>query len=173
VGVTNPVVWRVAPWHQTPGTIYFPTASVIFPGATLQEVHLVVRYRGSVVAAKQRVAAAVRSAVPGAVVSRIVPYRQLIFIETAFRTLAAWIALSFALIALVVAGLGVYAVNAFIARARLPEFGMRAMLGASPARLLRLALRDAAWLLTFGLGGGAIGGYLLIRAMSPLLFKIE
>ncbi|MEE3500372.1 FtsX-like permease family protein [Acidiphilium acidophilum] len=109
----------------------------------------------------------------GAVVSRVLPYRRLMFIETAFRTLAAWMALSFALIALVVAGLGVYAVNAFIARARLPEFGMRAMLGASPARLLRLALRDAAWLLAFGLGGGALGGYLLIRAMSPLLFEIE
>ncbi|GBR75741.1 ABC transporter permease [Acidiphilium acidophilum] len=173
VGVAQPVVWRVAPWHQTPGTMYFPVASVKFPGATLQEVHLVVHYRGSVIAAKRHVTAAVASAVPGAVVSRVLPYRRLMFIETAFRTLAAWMALSFALIALVVAGLGVYAVNAFIARARLPEFGMRAMLGASPARLLRLALRDAAWLLAFGLGGGALGGYLLIRAMSPLLFEIE
>ncbi|SIQ64633.1 MULTISPECIES: ABC transporter permease [Acidiphilium] len=172
VGVTNPVVWRVAPWHQIPGTIYFPVASVIFPGATLQEVHLVVRYRGSVLAAEQRVTSAVAATVPGAVVSRVLPYRRLIFIDTAFRTLAAWLAVSFALIALVVAGLGVYAVNAFVARARLPEFGMRAMLGASPARLLRLALRDAAWLLAFGLGGGALGGYLLIRAMSPLLFEI-
>jgi predicted permease len=172
VGVADPVVWRVAPWRQTPGTLYFPVASVHFPGATLQEVHLVVRYRGSVIATEQHVTAAVGLAVPGAVVSRILPYQRLMFIETAFRTLAAWIAVSFALIALVVAGLGVYAVNAFIARARLPEFGMRAMLGASPAQLLRLALRDAAWLLAFGLAGGAIGGYLLIRAMSPLLFEI-
>ncbi|MCW8307599.1 ABC transporter permease [Acidiphilium sp. PA] len=173
VGVTNPVVWRVAPWHHTPGTIYFPVASVQFPGATLQEVHLVVRYRGSVLAAERRVTSAVAATVPGAVASRVLPYRRLIFIDTAFRTLAAWLAVSFALIALVVAALGVYAVNAFVARARLPEFGMRAMLGASPARLLRLAMRDAAWLLAFGLGGGALGGYLLIRAMSPLLFEIR
>lgn len=173
VGVTNPVVWRVAPWQQTPGTMYFPVASVQFPGETLQEVHVVVRYRGSVIAAEQRVTAAVGSAVPGAVVSRVLPYGRLIFIETAVRTLAASIAASFALIALVVAGLGVYAVNAFITRSRLPEFGLRAMLGASPARLLQSALIDAAWLLGLGLSGGALGGYLLIRAMSPLLYHVR
>ncbi|MEE3500373.1 FtsX-like permease family protein [Acidiphilium acidophilum] len=84
--------------------------------------------------------------------------------------MAASIVAIFAGLALILAALGVYAVNAFIARARLPELGMRAMLGASPSRLLRLAMTDAAWLLGLGLAGGAIGGYLLIRAMSPLLF---
>ncbi len=50
---------------------------------------------------------------------------------------------------------------------------MRAMLGASSGRLFRLALVDAARLLTFGLAGAMIGGYALVRAMSPVLFHID
>lgn len=34
-------------------------------------------------------------------------------------------------------------------------------------------MSDADWLLGFGLAGGALGCYLLIRALSPLLFHIE
>jgi ABC-type antimicrobial peptide transport system permease subunit len=63
-------------------------------------------------------------------------------------------------------------VNAYIARARLPEFGMRAMLGASPGRLFQVALTDTMRLIAFGVVGGIAGGYLLIRAMSSALFEV-
>jgi predicted permease len=173
VGVTDPVIWRVAPWHLAPGTMFLPLRSIGKMGSPLSFVHIVVRYRGSVLAALPQVRRIIEAAIPGTVVTSVRSYDQQIFDHTAFRLIAAEIALGFAVAALILAALGVYAVNALIARSRLPEFGLRAMLGANPARLLRSALTDAAWLLGFGLAGGAMGGYLLIRAMSPLLYHVR
>jgi predicted permease len=172
IGVANPVVWRVTPWHQAPGTIYLPitTFSSVIPQLTF--VHIVVHYRGAAHAARLQVRRLIEAAIPGAVVASVRSYQQEITRHIAFRLLAAEIATSFAFAALLLAAIGVYAVNALIARSRLPEFGLRAMLGASPARLLRVAMTDAAWLLVAGLAGGALGGYLMIRAMSPLLFHV-
>lgn len=110
---------------------------------------------------------------PDATVTSVKPFNAIIRSYAGERSLVATIVTVFAGMALILAALGVYAVNALIARSRLPEFGLRAMLGASPARLLRSALTDAAWLLGFGLAGGAMGGYLLIRAMSPLLYHVR
>jgi hypothetical protein len=36
-----------------------------------------------------------------------------------------------------------------------------------------VALVDAGRLLAFGLGGAVIGGYALVRAMSPVLFHVD
>jgi len=170
VGVTNRVIWRVAPWHMTPGTMFLPLGSMNKMGPPLSFVHIVVRYRGPVLAALPQIPRIIEAAIPGSVVTSVRSYDQQISDHTAFRLIAAEIALGFAFAALILAALGVYAVNALIARSRLPELGLRAMLGASPERLLRSALTDAAWLLGLGLAGGALGGYLLIRAMSPLLY---
>jgi ABC-type antimicrobial peptide transport system permease subunit len=95
-----------------------------------------------------------------------------IFASTAFQTLIARLVAAFAGLARLLAALAVYAVNAFIARARLPEFGLRAMLGANAGRLLRTALVDAAWVLAAGLTGGAIGGIFLVRVMASVLFHV-
>jgi ABC-type antimicrobial peptide transport system permease subunit len=172
IGITAPVVWQATPTPGIHGVVYVPAVTMtkaykLFPftGATV-----LVHVRGSIPAAIAATQQAIEQAVPGAVVTEIRPYSAVIDTFVGFRIVIASLVAGFALLALIIATLGVYAVNTFIARARLPEFGMRAMLGASPAQLFRLALTDAAWLLGFGLAGGAIGGYVLIRAMSSQLF---
>ncbi|MCW8307598.1 ABC transporter permease [Acidiphilium sp. PA] len=170
IGVAAPVVWRIEPWHRQLGTIYLPLADLDIPGYPLDVGGIILNIRGSIASAEQDAKSLIETMIPGSVVASIHPYTTMIDNRLALRRMAAAIVAIFAALALSLAALGVYAVNAFIARARLPEFGMRAMLGASPSRLLRLALTDAAWLLAFGLTGGIIGGYLLVRAMSPLLF---
>jgi predicted permease len=173
VGVTGPVIWRVAPWHLAPGTMFLPLRAVDAGMGPLAFVHIAVRYRASAFTAQRQVRRIIEAAIPGAVVISVRSYRQQIGHHTAFRLMAAEITSCFALAALILAALGVYAVNALIGRSRLPEFGLRAMLGASPVRLLQSALIDVAWLLGLGLSGGALGGYLLIRAMSPLLYHVR
>lgn len=170
IGVAAPMVWRIAPWRQSLGTIYLPMAAFAVPGYPMDVAGIVVDVRGSIPAAAHDAKTLIQTMIPGSVVASIHAYSTTIDRRLGLRRMAASIVAIFAGLALILAALGVYAVNAFIARARLPELGMRAMLGASPSRLLRLAMTDAAWLLGLGLAGGAIGGYLLIRAMSPLLF---
>jgi predicted permease len=170
IGVAGSVIWRIQPWHRSLGTIYLPLATLVVPGYPLDIGGFIIHTRGSTIDAEHDSKALIERMIPGSVVISIYPYKTIIGHRLALRRMSAAIVSTFAVLALILAALGVYAVNAFIARARLPEFGLRAMLGASPSRLLRLALSDASWLLAFGLAGGLLGGYLLVRAMSPLLF---
>ncbi|MCF3947954.1 ABC transporter permease [Acidiphilium iwatense] len=172
VGIAAHVQWRPTPLKNDIGVIYMPFATANFHGFPLTGATVIIHYRGSLRSAMRQTKNVIETAIPGAVITWVRPYRRIIFAYSALRAVAAGMVAGFAVLALVLAALGVYAVNAFIARARLPEYGMRAMLGASPQRLLRLALTDAAWPLGFGLAGGAIGGYVLVRAMSPLLFHV-
>ncbi|SIQ64601.1 duplicated orphan permease [Acidiphilium rubrum] len=174
IGVTPRLLWQPSGKDGISGTMFFPAACLAtlkapfpFRGATI-----IADARGGPRAAISAIDHAIGVAAPGAVVTSIEPYSQVIFASTAFRTLIARLVAAFAALALLLAALGVYAVNAFIARARLPEFGLRAMLGADAGRLLRTALVDAAWVLAAGLTGGAIGGFFLVRMMQPVLFHI-
>ncbi len=78
--------------------------------------------------------------------------------------------LGFALSAVVLAALGIYGVPAFAVAQRSQELGIRLALGAAPAALVRMVVRQGllpvAIGLTVGLGGAVIAG----RLMQSLLF---
>jgi putative ABC transport system permease protein len=61
-------------------------------------------------------------------------------------------------LALLLAGVGMYAVMAVAVAAREREFGVRAALGASPRRLLLLVLRGGLLQIALGLGAGLVLG---------------
>lgn len=174
IGIAAPVLWQPTTDDGSYGLFYVTATSLMklplaipFSGETL-----IANVGGPLAEAMPLLKTTIENAIPGSVVATMRPYGEVISALTAFRAVVAGLVAGFAVLAMVLAGLGIYAVNALIARARLPEFGMRAMLGASPGNLLRLAMTDAAWLLAFGLGGGGLGGYFLVRAMSPLLFHV-
>jgi predicted permease len=175
IGITPPILWQPVGDDGISGVMFYPASCMAtlpapppFNGATII-AHVQNIDPGSMTTVRN----AILHALPGAVVTDIEPYAQVLFASVAFRALIADLVVAFALIALLLAALGVFAVNASIARARFQEFGMRAMLGASPSRLFRVALVDAGRLLAFGLAGAMIGGYALVRAMSPVLFHVD
>jgi putative ABC transport system permease protein len=61
---------------------------------------------------------------------------------------------AFALVALIVSAIGVYGVGSYATEARKREFGIRMALGATPRRVLALAMRDG---VLMALAGGAVG----------------
>ena len=79
---------------------------------------------------------------------------------------------TFAMVALVLALVGVYGVTAQAARQRLPEFGLRMALGASASDILALTLRGGLFLVTGGLVVGVAGALVATRAMAGLLYGI-
>jgi predicted permease len=82
-----------------------------------------------------------------------------------FRTT---LAMSFAVLALLLAIMGVYAVMSYATAQRIGEFAIRAALGASPGTILRLVLRGAARLALVGVAVGmvlAVGASRVIAAM--------
>jgi putative ABC transport system permease protein len=87
-----------------------------------------------------------------------------------FRTL---LLVVFAVVALVLAVAGVYGVMAYTVNQRVPEIGLRVALGASPADVMRLVLKEGALLVVIGLAVGAALSFAGARFISGLLFGVS
>ena len=68
-------------------------------------------------------------------------------------------------LSVLLSSVGLYGVLAFLTMRRTSEIGVRMAVGATPGRVLRLVLRQAAAFMTPGLGIGIVGAFLL----APLL----
>jgi putative ABC transport system permease protein len=79
----------------------------------------------------------------------------------------------FAGIALLIAVVGIAGVLAFSVSARTREFGMRLAVGCSPRALLRHVLREGATIAILGIGGGAVGGFVLSRVSAKLFQSVQ
>ena len=75
-----------------------------------------------------------------------------------------------ALLALLLAAVGLYAVIAFAVRQRELEFGIRRALGARSWHLLRLVMARGVGLVAAGIAAGALGALWAGRFVGPLLF---
>lgn len=88
------------------------------------------------------------------------------------RLFAASLLSAFAVLALVLAVIGLYGVLTYAIAQRTSELGVRFALGATPGQVVRLVLRDGLRLTSAGLVIGAIVGIVVARAMSHLLFGV-
>lgn len=79
----------------------------------------------------------------------------------------------FALVAVVLAAVGVYGVVAFVVASRTREIGLRVTLGATPRRAVLLVLGHAARLAALGVGLGLVAALGLGRWLDTLLFGLR
>jgi hypothetical protein len=80
---------------------------------------------------------------------------------------------AFALLALMLAGVGVYALFSSFTSARQQEFGVRIALGSSPAAIALLVLRQGSVWAGAGLSGGALGVVVIAYLLRNLLYDVS
>ncbi len=79
----------------------------------------------------------------------------------------------FAVVALLLASVGIYAVLSYVVGQRTQEIGIRMALGAQRADVLRAFLRDGARLTLIGIAAGGVAALALTRLMSSMLFEVK
>ena len=80
---------------------------------------------------------------------------------------------AFALLALGLATIGIYGVVSYTVAARRRELGIRMVLGASRATVVRLSLRDGLVNAAFGSALGLAAAYFSTRALTGLLYEVD
>jgi predicted permease len=89
--------------------------------------------------------------------------------ESRFRMVAV---LSFALLAMFVASIGLYGVMSYSVAQRTREFGIRMAVGATRGAVFAVVLANAAELVAIGICLGVVGALLLARLIATLLYGV-
>jgi putative ABC transport system permease protein len=129
-----------------------------------------------VVATDQPAAAAMREALrgvdPDLALSSVRTMEEVAQRSNAARQSTMILLSVFGALALVLAAAGIYGVMAHLVTLRTGEIGVRMTLGARPADVLRLVLREGTLQALAGLAIGLSGAVLMMRSLRTVLFEI-
>jgi len=81
--------------------------------------------------------------------------------------------IAFAAVAVLLATIGIFGVLSYIVNQRMGELGVRVALGATPARIVAMVLRQAGWWIAIGIALGLAGAFTLARYLESLLFEVR
>ena len=95
--------------------------------------------------------------------------KQNVFLDRMISTLST----AFALLATVLAAIGLYGVLAYTVAQRTREFGLRIALGAAPGRVRLMVMRQVALMTVVGVSAGAGIAYYAGKKVQSLLFEMQ
>jgi ABC-type antimicrobial peptide transport system permease subunit len=95
--------------------------------------------------------------------------RENVFLDRMISILSA----SFAVLATLLAAIGLYGVLAYTVAQRTREIGLRMALGADGARVRGMVLRQVSWMILIGGVIGVVAAIALGRAAGSLLFELQ
>ena len=95
--------------------------------------------------------------------------RDNVYLDRMITTLSA----AFAVLATLLAAIGLYGVLAYSVAQRTKEIGVRMALGADSGRIVGLVMRSVGFMTAIGVVIGALGAFAIGRAMQSLLFDVQ
>ena len=152
----------------TPMQIYMPLAQ-----DEARDFFVLARTTGDPAAAASRIAAVVHSLDRDLPVFDVRPMRDVLAADIARQRMAQVVLTVFAVVALVLAAIGLYGLVAHSVTERTQEIGVRMALGADRGDVLRMIVRSGISMTLLGAIGGLAGAAALTRTLRGLLFGVE
>jgi putative ABC transport system permease protein len=149
-------------------TVYIPHTQL-----TIGLMTLVVRSEGDPLSQVGGITKVVRQIDPELPLADVRTMQDVVNATTARQRTIAVLLTTFAVLALVLAGVGVYGVMAYSVARRTQEIGVRMALGATPRSVFRLVLGQALRLVATGVALGLVAAAALTRLLETLLFETE
>ena len=115
----------------------------------------------------------IREVDPDQPISNIATMAEVLGTEAAQRRMGMIMLAGFAVLALLLASLGIYGVLAYFVTQHTNEIGVRQALGATPRDILFLVLKKGMGLTLVGVAIGLASAFALTRLMSSLLFGVK
>ena len=153
---------------EPPIAVYYPAEQVI-----ARNMYLVIRTTSDPVPMTAAIVKEIQAVDPEMPVYDVGSMDQRLYGSLARQRFSMFLLGVFALIALILAAIGVYGVMAYSVSQRTHEIGVRIALGARPDAILRLVIRQALILAAMGIAIGLVGAFALTRVMSSLLFGVS
>lgn len=153
---------------DTPPVFYRP-----FTRCNRPMIGLAVRMRHNPTSLASAVRQEIRAVDPHLAVMGLRTLEAAVHDSISVERLTALLLLVFAAAGLVLAGIGVYGMLAYVVTQRTREFGVRIALGASSQDILRLVLRDGLRLAGVGLGIGLLLALAWSRALQSLCHQMS
>jgi predicted permease len=167
IGVVGDV--RSAALNQTP----VPESYVPYAQAPFQSVAVALRTIGDpaalLPAARQRVAAID----PDLPIVRPQTMVNVVDASAGSARLSSTLTSVFALLAALLAGVGIYSLVSYSVASRTREIGVRVALGAEPASVMRLIVGEGVSLAAIGLAAGAAATVMLANTLKSMLFDVS
>jgi putative ABC transport system permease protein len=139
----------------------------------LAGVYIMVRTTSGTGAVANEIRRAALAASPDMYIVNLKPMEQVVDETVATPKMNTSLLVLFAVLAVVLSATGVYGLIAFGVTRRLHEIGIRIALGASPANVAMLVMRQGLLVSMIGVVAGAIGGIATSRFLRTLLFEVE
>jgi putative ABC transport system permease protein len=150
----------------------FPEINVPFWQSPWPQAGIEVRTAGDPSSVTKSIAAAVQSVDPDLPLDQVKTMDQLVDESLAGDRFATILFAAFAVVALLLAAIGIYGVMSFAVAQRTHEIGLRLALGAGSAQVLGLVLREGMALALIGLVVGLGGTYFVGRVMKSILYQV-
>jgi len=131
---------------------------------------LVVRVKGDPLSVVPGVRGAIAAAAPNTLVSDVSTVAAQLGDFSAQRRFQTGLLAAFALLALVLAGVGIYGVVHYAVAERTREIGVRVALGATPAEVIGLVVGQGMRMPAVGIAVGLVAAAVLSRVLSHLVF---
>ncbi len=110
---------------------------------------------------------------PGMTLTNVVPFREIVNRTMVIERLVAHVSTAFAVLGLLIAGIGLYGLLAYAVVRRRREIGIRIAVGARPATVAWMMLRESLALVVAGLVLGVPAALIVTQLTASLLFGLS